>query len=166
MRFLNRRLIFCILLLFISSCYPWSENTRKLSIEIAEQEKIRTPPIKICDIDKSSKNIKATISIKHSNIQTIKLTQKVEKLEIISCFSQPNPKKVFGGRTPWGTSLFYNFTHFYGLANGYPEDEYSLKSEAEKNCEIVLSDYRSKYKSRRLPIPVSCDVAKCQVCEY
>ena len=156
------RLIFYILLPFICSCVVWDESSRKLAAENDKLEKLK--PINICDIDKSSKYIKATISIKHSDIQKIKSTQKLERLKITSCFSQPHPKKIIADMTPWGRRLYFDFTHFYGLANGYPENASSLKNEAEKNCKVLLSDYYSNYKHYR--VSASCKNAKCQVCEY
>ena len=156
------RLIFYFLLSFIFSCVGWTDDRRKLVAENSELENIK--PINICEIDKSSKYIKATIATKHSDIQKNKSFQKVERLETIACYSQPYPKKLIADMTPWGTRLYFDFTHFYGLANGYPGDEYSLTNEAEKNCGILLSDYYSNYKNYR--VSASCGSAKCQVCEY
>lgn len=157
------RLVIYVLLCFVCSCaFGYEEFTRKLEAENDELEKIK--PVKVCDINKSSKYIKATISVKHSDNKKNKSTQLSERLLITTCFSQPHPKKIKADMTPWGKRLWFDFTHFYGLANGYPEDESSLRHEAEKNCEMLLSDYRSYHK--HYEIPASCGIAECQVCEY
>jgi hypothetical protein len=157
------RLICYILLPFICSCaFGYSEFTRKLAAENDELEKLK--PVNICGIEKSSKYIKATISIKHSDIQTIKSAQKSEGLLVSTCYSQPHPKLIKADMTPWGKRLWFDFTHFYGLANGYPGNESSLRYEAIKNCAMLLSDYRSYHK--HYEVPASCNIAKCQVCEY
>ena len=137
-----------------SSLFPAAEND--------ELEKIK--PIKICDIDKSSKYIKATISIKYSDVKKIKSTQSPEILLVTTCFSQPHPKKIKADMTPWGKRLWFDFTHFYGLANGYPGNESSLRNESIKNCEMLLSDYR--YYHKHYEVPASCNITKCKVCEF
>lgn len=156
------RLIFFIPLFFIFSCAFWDDASRKLAAENDELEKLK--PVNICDIEKSSKYIKATIFIKHSDIQTIKSTQKPERLLVSTCYSQPEPKIIVADMTPWGRRLLFDFTHFYGLANGNPGNESSLRNEAIKNCDVLLREYRSNHKAYK--VSANCGIAECQVCEY
>jgi hypothetical protein len=160
------RLIFFVLLLFICSCNSLDSINGQLFTGREELEKFKTSPINICGIDKSSKNIYSTFSIKPSDIPNIKSSQKVERLEIIACFSQPQPKRIWIYQEYWSRrNLYYDFRHLYGLANGYPADKIFVRNKAIKNCENVLSDFYSNfpYVGHHRAI---CGIPVCKVCEY